>query len=194
MYWTSSTPSVGGPAGEFLANIFESAKIWEKSLERKNKKTSGPQTDGRTNFIDNLLSPLLPPPLVKQLHSLHKGIGILSRRYGITHAGGDAVVSTKSAYILPPSRSWMPKHHTDQNVVRLHDVNHSFTIVSFPPTHKANNKNVRAGHKQRGMADGGIGGGRWRRLLDSLTRCQSWSITINCFFWVLLLLVTIKLI
>ena len=27
-----------------------------------------------------------------------------------------------------------------------------------------------------------------------LTRCQCWSITINCFFWVLLLLVTIKLI
>ena len=54
---------LGGPAGEFPANIFESAKIWEKSLERKNKKTSGPQTDGRTNFVDNLLPPLLPPPL-----------------------------------------------------------------------------------------------------------------------------------
>ena len=29
-------------------------------------------------------------------------------------------------------------------MVGLHDVNHSFTIVSFPPTHKANNETVHA--------------------------------------------------
>ncbi len=50
----------------------------------------------------------------------------------------------------------MPKHHTDQNVVGLHNANHGFTIVSFPPTHKANNETVHTGHKQRRMADGGI--------------------------------------
>ena len=46
--------------------------------------------------------------------------------------------------------------------------NHGFTIVSFPPTHKANNENAHTGHKQRWMADGGIGGGRCcRRCLPS---------------------------
>ena len=50
----------------------------------------------------------------------------------------------------------MPKHLTDQNVVGLHNANHGFTIVSFPPTHKANNETVHMGHKQRRMADGGI--------------------------------------
>ena len=54
----------------------------------------------------------------------------------------------------------MPKHHTDQNVVGLHDANHGFTIVSFPPTHKANNDTAHTGPKQRRMGDGGIGGGR----------------------------------
>ena len=50
----------------------------------------------------------------------------------------------------------MPKHLTDQNVVGLHNANHGFTIVSFPPTHKANNETVHMGHKQRRMADEGI--------------------------------------
>jgi hypothetical protein len=59
---------------------------------KNQKKTSGPQTDGRTNFVDNLL-----PPLVKQLHSLDKGIGMFSQCYGITHALVDAVALAKLA-------------------------------------------------------------------------------------------------
>jgi hypothetical protein len=78
--------------------IFLSQQKYEKkSLEQKNTKTSGPQTDGRTNFVDNLLPPPPATPLVKQLHSLDKGIGIFSRRYGITHALVDAVALAKLA-------------------------------------------------------------------------------------------------
>jgi hypothetical protein len=54
----------------------------------------------------------------------------------------------------------MPKHHTDLNVVGFQDANHGFTIVSFPPTHKANYKTAHAGQKQQRTADGGIGGGK----------------------------------
>jgi len=45
---------VGGPVGEFPANIFEPAKISEKILRANNNKkeaeTSGPRTDGGERF------------------------------------------------------------------------------------------------------------------------------------------------
>ena len=41
---------------------------------------------GGSAFNHDLFPPPLPPPLIKHYHSLEKGIGIFSRRYGITHA------------------------------------------------------------------------------------------------------------
>ena len=77
---------LGGPIGDFA------------SVEQKNKKK---QADHRLTGGPILLTTFfLPPPstpLVKQLHSLDKGIGIFSRRYGITHALVDAVALAKLA-------------------------------------------------------------------------------------------------
>ena len=60
-------------------------------------------------------------------------------------------------------------------MVGLHLANHDFTIVSFPPTHKSKNETAHAGHNQRRMADGGIGGGRCRH------RCLLSSFVDNVF-------------
>ena len=67
-----------------------SQQKYEKNrLCEKPKKTSGSQTDWRTNFVKNLL----PPPPLQQLHSLHNETCVLfSHRDGIMHSGGDAVV------------------------------------------------------------------------------------------------------
>ncbi len=67
----------------------------------------------------------------------------------------------------------MPKHPRDQNVVGLHDANHGFTIVSFPPAHKTKSKTAHVGHNQWRTADGGIDGGRCcrHRPLSSFIDC-----------------------
>ena len=89
-------------ACEFPANIFESVKIWEIIPRAKNeKKTSGPRTDGRTNYVNNLLSPPLSPPLGQTITFPWQGNHFFSWCYHITHLGGDAAVSEKSWYIWP---------------------------------------------------------------------------------------------
>ena len=76
--------------------FFEPAKLQEKILARAPRKTSGQRTDGITIFIEDLyFPPPLTSPFVQQYHSLYKGIGIFSRRYGITLVGGDAVALAK---------------------------------------------------------------------------------------------------
>ena len=47
---TAAAVAVGGPAGEFPANIFKPVKTSEKILCANNKKTSGPPTDGGERF------------------------------------------------------------------------------------------------------------------------------------------------
>ena len=68
------------PAGEFTANIFEPGgkKISEKAnSNKKQAETSGPRTDGGEHFRPWPFPPSPPPsPLIKQYHSLHKGISI----------------------------------------------------------------------------------------------------------------------
>ena len=54
-----SVQELGGPAGDFSAKSFESGK---NPSCKKTKKISGPRTDGRTNFVNNLLPPTHPPP------------------------------------------------------------------------------------------------------------------------------------
>jgi hypothetical protein len=96
---TISAPRDGGPVGEFPANIFEPAKKKsEKNLRANNNKKQADHglTEGST-FDHDLFPPPLTPPLVKQYHSLDKGICIFSRRFGITHTLVDAVALVKLA-------------------------------------------------------------------------------------------------
>ena len=87
---------------------------------RKNpscKKTKKQADHGLTGdqFCHDLAIPS-PPPLIKQLHFLHKGIGLYSRRYGITHAGGsvgkisinfDPVASVNTKTSHGPECGWL---------------------------------------------------------------------------------------
>ncbi len=84
--------------------FFLPPKIPEKIPSAKNKKkSSGSRTDGETNFVDRLHSFSLPSPKpCQQFHSLDKGIGNFSQRYGIMNLGGDAVASAKLGLRAPP--------------------------------------------------------------------------------------------
>ena len=64
---------VGGPAGEFPANIFEPVKISEKILRANNNKKQADHGLTGGSAFDHDLS---LPPLIKQYHSLDKGISI----------------------------------------------------------------------------------------------------------------------
>jgi len=90
---------VGGPAGEFPANIFEPVKISDKILRaNNNKKQADHGLTGGSAFDHDLFPPPLPPPpLIKQYHSLDKGIGKFSQCYGIMHTLVDAVALAKLA-------------------------------------------------------------------------------------------------
>ena len=68
---------VGGPVGEFPANIFEPVKISEKILRANNIKKQADHGLTGGNAFDHDLFPLPPPPpLIKKCHSLDKGISI----------------------------------------------------------------------------------------------------------------------
>jgi len=67
---------LGGPAGEFPANIFESGKYEKTSLVQKTKKQADHGLTGGPILSTTFFPLPSPPPLVKQLHSLNKGIGI----------------------------------------------------------------------------------------------------------------------
>ena len=54
---------IGGPAGEFPANIFETAKIQKKNLRANtNKKLADHGLTGGNDFLHDLFTPPLPPP------------------------------------------------------------------------------------------------------------------------------------
>jgi hypothetical protein len=78
MWWESQR--VGGPAGEFPANIFETAKIQKKSEKilcaNTNKKQADHGLMGGSAFDHDLFPPSPPLPLSKQYHYLDKRISI----------------------------------------------------------------------------------------------------------------------
>ncbi len=58
---------VGGPAGEFPANIFEPVKISDKILRaNNNKKQADHGLTGGSAFDHDLFPPPLPPPPLDQ--------------------------------------------------------------------------------------------------------------------------------
>jgi hypothetical protein len=100
--------------------------------------------------------------LIKQYHSLNKGIGIFSGRYGITHVGGNAVASAELAKLFcPRGVRELQKHlgtvvaplfhrHQQtnrQSVVRLFFlIFFALRILSIPPELKKMKKNWRDIH------------------------------------------------
>ncbi len=92
---------LGGLADECPANFFVFL-FWRETQISKSRKNKEKQANhgltGGSTFDHDPFPPSLPPsPLIKQYHSLNKGIGIFSRRYVIMHVGGNAVASVKLA-------------------------------------------------------------------------------------------------
>jgi len=75
----------------------------------------------------------------------------------------------------------MPKHHTNQNVVGLHDATNGDMIISSPPSHDCNRENAHAGHMQGvSCGEGAVHGARSFRAPGSTKvlcaqRCHAWS-------------------
>ena len=90
---------LGDPVDELPANcfdFFEPANLHEKIARAStHKKPAGDEVTIKQFHQSPYSPPPLTFPFVKQYHSHYKGIGIFSRRYGITHGGGDAVASAK---------------------------------------------------------------------------------------------------
>ena len=141
---------IGGPAGEFSANIFEPRKISEKilrSLPRKQQlKTSGnkrKQADhGPTGgALSTMTFPPLPslPPLNQTILFPSQGNQYFSRRCRITHAGCDEAASEKNCLIFAPVVFVSDKNtHGPKTLLISNCLHGCWPTRPPPPLHKRN--------------------------------------------------------